>query len=274
MLDEIHSVLDALKLRHTRATVAETLREAQRKKPGYSAFLLDIVRRELEDKKTRTIANRLKNSGLEEYWTLETFPWHIQTCLAKHRKAILELAELDFLDKGESVVFVGKPGVGKSGLASGLLIKAIYGGRMCRTIKAQELFERLGSSLADRTTKTLLAGLSRLDLLVIEEFGYVNPPSQVQINNFFRLLDIRANRKSTCLSTNLGFQEWSKFLGNGPLTAALLSRLLQKCHVFAFALNAINLREPRLKLPARAPVPPILKAFAESAVSKTTANPA
>ena len=60
---------------------------------------------------------------------------------------------------------------------------------------------------------------------------------------------------------NLGFQEWGKFLGNGPLTAALLSRLLQTCRVFPFPPAAVNLREPGLKLPAKAPRPAILDAI-------------
>ena len=260
MLNEIHAVLEGLKLRHTRDVIAEALQEAQRKKPSYSTFLLNLMRSELGDKRNRQIAGRIKHSGLDEYWTLETFPWNLQPCLARYRKEIMEIAELDFLDKGESVVLIGKPAVGKSGLASGILMKALYGGRTGRAIKAQDLFEQLGASLADRTTKRLLGELCRLDLLLIEEFGYANPLSQVQINNFFRLMDSRANKKNCVVSTNLGFQEWSKFLGNGPVTAALLSRLLQKCHVFTFALDAVNLREPKFKLPARAEIPSILKA--------------
>lgn len=277
MLGEIHAVLDVLKLRYTRQTIAETLRQAQRKKLSYTAFLLDILRREIEDKKNRSLVHRLAHCGLDEYWTLETFPWHIQTCLARHRKAIEELAELDFLDRGESIVFVGHAGAGKSGLASGILIKALFAGRSARAIKAQDLFEELGASLADRTTKTLLKGLSKLDLLLIDEFGYVNPPSQIQINNFFRLLDNRANRKSCLITASLGFDEWGKFLGNSSLTPALLSRLLQKCHVFSFPLSAFNLRDPKHKLAARAPLAQVLKAYSQNSAdsdSKPAANPA
>jgi len=261
MIDEIHSLCDTLRLRHTRQTVDEALRDAQKKKPSYSAFLLSLLSREHQDKRSRAIANRIKHSGLREYWTLETFPWHLQPCAGRHKRAIYELAELDFVDRGESVVFTGQAGVGKSGLASGLLQKALLAGRTGYAITAQDLFDDLGASLADRSTKALLKRLSRVDVLVVEEFGYVNAPSQVQINNFFRLMDSRCSHKSTIVTTNLGFQEWGKFLGNGPLTAALLSRLLQKCHVFPFPTTAINLREPSLKLPASAPPPEILKNY-------------
>jgi DNA replication protein DnaC len=261
MIDEIHKLLDVLKMRHSRRTVAEALKEAQQKKSSYSAFLLKLLEEEHRDKRNRMIANRIKNSGLKEFWTLETFPWHLQLCLSKLRRSILELAELDFIDRGESVVFSGLAGVGKSGLASGVMLKALFAGRSAVASSAQDLFDELGNSLADRSTKRLLQRLSRIDVLLIDEFGYVNAPTQVQINNFFRLMDGRCNRKSTIITTNLGFQEWGKFLGNGPLTAALLSRLLQTCRVFPFPLTAVNLREPGLKLPAKAPRPAILDAI-------------
>ena len=261
MIDDIHKLCDVLRLRHTRQTVAAALQDAQRKKPSYSAFLLSLLSQEHQDMRSRTIANRIKRSGLREFWALETFPWHLQPCVAKHKRTLYELAELDFIDRGESVVFTGQAGVGKSGLASGLLIKALLAGRTGQAIAAQDLFDDLDASLADHSTKALLKRLSRVEVLVVDEFGYINAPSQIQINNFFRLMDSRCNRKSTIVTTNLGFQEWGKFLGNGPLTAALLSRLLQKCHVFPFPTSAINLREPSLKLPATAPLPEILKNY-------------
>jgi len=68
-------------------------------------------------------------------------------------------------------------------------------------------------------------------------------------------MDNRASRKSTIITTNLGFEEWGRFLGDKALTAALLSRLLQKCHVFP--VEGVNLRDPAYKLPAQAPKPPL-----------------
>jgi len=258
MIDDIHVILDALKLRHARAAVAEALKAAQKEKPSYSAFLLELLRREHEGQRNRAIASRLKRSGLDEFWTLETFPFHIQKCVNK--RAIYELAELDFLNRGESAVFIGQAGVGKSGLASGILMKALYAGRRCQAIKADRLFDDLRASHADRATRSRIQSLSRLDLLLIEELGYVEALEPRQVNDFFRLMDNRCNRKSTVITTNLGFEEWGKFLGNGPLVAALLSRLLQKCRTIVFPKEAVNLRAPKLGLQARAEKPAILDA--------------
>jgi len=256
MIDDIHAILEVLKLRHARTAVAEALKAAQKEKPSYSAFLLELLRREHEGQRNRAIASRLKRSGLDEFWTLETFPFNIQKCVNK--RTIYELAELDFINRGESAVFIGQAGVGKSGLASGILMKAIYAGRRCQAIKADKLFDDLRASHADRATRSRIQSLSRLDLLLIEELGYVEALEPRQVNDFFRLMDNRCNRKSTVITTNLGFEEWGKFLGNGPLVAALLSRLLQKCRTIVFPKEAVNLRAPKLGLPARAERPAIL----------------
>ena len=255
MINELQELCDALKLRHAREAMEDVLRQAQKSKPSYSHFLRDLLSRELEDKRRRTIATRIQHCGLTDYWTLESFPWQIQKSLARQRKAIEELAELDFLDRGESVVFVGKAGVGKSGLASGILLKALYAGRTARCVSAQNLFEEFEHSQFDRTTKRLLKRLSSVDLVLIDEFGYVQAKSTAQVNQLFRLVDNRASRKSTIITTNLGFEEWGAFLGDKPLAAALISRLLQRCHVFM--VDGVNLRDPVYKLAARAPKPPL-----------------
>ena len=123
MLNEIHSLLDALRMHTARTVVADALKAAQKDKPSYSAFLLELLRREHEGQRDRAIASRLKRSGLRDFWTLETFPFHIQRCVNK--RLIYELAELDFIDRGESVVFIGQSAVGKSGLAASLMVKAL-----------------------------------------------------------------------------------------------------------------------------------------------------
>lgn len=76
--------------------------------------------------------------------------------------------------KHENLVLVGPTGVGKTGLACGLLLKALQNGHRCQFVRAQDLFEEMYASLADRSTRQLLNRLSRLDVLLIDEFGYLN----------------------------------------------------------------------------------------------------
>lgn len=249
MIEQIHTYLDALKLRKTREILEQELKLAQAKKPSYSTFLLNLLRQEHEDKRQRAIQSRIKQSGLPELWLLDTYPFHIQKCINK--KQHYEFAELGFIERAENIVWIGSTGMGKTGLASSILLKAFYAGRTGKFVKAQDLFDDLGASAADRSTRTLVKQLSRLDILVVDELGYVNPhPGEV--NNFFRLIDKRHNKKPTLISTNLGYQDWPKFLGNGPLAGALLNRLLENCHTIVFN-KGVNLNKPKYSLPVTPP---------------------
>jgi len=238
MLNDIREQLERLKLRKMHKIIDEHLARAQKEKLSYSAFLLELLRQEAHDKRERTIQNRIRQSGMAERWTLETYPFHIQKGISKRQHE--EFGELHFLERAENLVWIGPTGVGKSGLSEAILHKALLAGHTGRRVKAQDLFDELGASAADRSTQILLHRLSRLDLLLIDEMGYVNPRPD-QVNQFFRLIDKRKGKKSTLISTNLGYQEWAGFLGNANLAAALLNRLHERVHTITFGKNPVNL---------------------------------
>jgi len=96
-------------------------------------------------------------------------------------------------------------------------------------VSAQTLFDTMYASLADRSTRKLLNTLVKVDLLCIDEFGYLNIKPE-QTNVFFKLIEERHRRKPTILTTNLPYTAWKEVLGNPALTAALLSRLREQCH--------------------------------------------
>ena len=241
MIDDIHVCLDALKLRKIREILRGELNLAQTKKSSYSAFLLSLLRQEHEDKRQRSIQSRIKQSCLQDRWSLDTYPWNIQTCISK--KQHYELGELDFIARAENIVWIGGTGVGKTGLAESILLKALYAGRTGKMIKAQDLFDEFDHSLTDRSTQALLKRLSHVDVLLVDELGYVEPKPG-QINNFFRLVENRYGKRPTLITTNLGYREWPKFLGNGPMASALLRRLLHNCHTITFP-KGINLSKPK-----------------------------
>jgi hypothetical protein len=140
-----------------------------------------------------------------------------------NRKQIRGFAELEFIAKAENIVFCRRTGRGKTGLACGLLLKALENGYRCQFIKAQDLFDEMYASLADRSTRQLLKRLARLDVLLVDELGYLNLKPE-QSNIFFKLMEERYRQHSTIITTNLGYDEWPNFLGNRPMVEALLSR--------------------------------------------------
>jgi DNA replication protein DnaC len=99
------------------------------------------------------------------------------------------------------------------------------------------------ASLADRSTPKYIRRLSRIDVLAIDEMGYLTIRPE-QANVFFRLMEERYTRKPTILTTNLAYDEWQRFLGNAPMVDALLSRLQHRCHTVT--IEGPSLRDPEL----------------------------
>ena len=156
-----------------------------------------------------------------------------------NRKQIRGFAELEFIARAENIVLVGETGRGKTGLACGLLLKALENGYRCQFIKAQNLFDEMYASLADRSTRQLVKRLARLDVLLI---GYLNLKLE-QSNIFFKLMEERYRQHSTIITTNLVYDEWPNFLGSRPMVEALLSRLRHYCHTVHIV--GPSLREPQ-----------------------------
>jgi DNA replication protein DnaC len=239
MNDDLEQLLKNLRLKRMRQIIDRELERAIKDKPSYSDFLGRLLREEYLAKQERSMQYRLKQAELPEQWTLESFPFQQQSGVSK--AVIYQLAELDFIPAASNIVFIGQTAVGKTGLALSILRKALENGYRGRFIKAQDLFDEMYESLADRSTKRLLNRLANIDLLLIDEMGYLNL-SREQTNIFFRLMEERYNRKSTIITTNLEYDEWYDFLGNKRMVEALLSRLRHHC-------RTINIDGPPLRTP-------------------------
>jgi len=240
MTDELDQLLKSLRLRHIATILDEELAAAQKHSLSYQEFLLRLLRPQWHDRQQQALAWRIRQAQLPEPWSLETFPFDLQPGV--DRRQIRTLAELDFIPKAENLVFIGPTGVGKTGLATGLLLKALENGYRGRFVRAQDLFDDIYASLADRSTRRLLNQLARLDLLVIDEMGYLNLRPE-QSNTFFKLMEERYHRRPTLLTTNLDYEEWHHFLGNRPMVEALLSRLRHRCHTLR--IQGPSLRSPQ-----------------------------
>ena len=240
MNEELQQLLKNLKLRRVLDIYDEQLHAAEKDDMSYSEFVTRLMRAQWHARQEHALEWRIRNAKLPERWSLDTFPFPRQPGV--NRKQIRTFAELDFVAKKENIVFIGPTGVGKSGLASGILLKAIENGYRCQFIRAQDLFEEMYASLADRSTRQLLKRLARLDILLVDEFGYLNLKPE-QSNIFFKLMEERYHRRPTIVTSNLEYDEWHNFLGNRPMVEALLSRLRHYCHTVH--INGPSLRDPQ-----------------------------
>jgi DNA replication protein DnaC len=240
MTEELEQLLKNLHLKKILDLVDDETQRAERDQIPYQEFLLRLMRPQGYAKQEKALEWRIKNAKLPERWSLETFPFKTQTGV--DRRQMKTLAELDFIKSSENIVFIGPTGVGKTGLASSLLLKALQNGYRGQFVRAQDLFDEMYASLADRSSRKLLKKLAHLDLLLIDEMGYLNLRPE-QTNIFFRLMEERYNRRSTLITTNLDYDLWHEFLGQRSMVEALLSRLRHRCHTIR--INGPSLREPQ-----------------------------
>ena len=240
MTDDIEQLLRNLHLTKIAAIVADELKHAEQHDLSYAAFLARLFRAQYQHRQETALAWRIKNARLPETWTLESFPFKRQPAI--NPKQIRALAELEFVAKAENIVLIGPTAVGKTGIASGLLLKAIQNGYRGRFIRAQDLFDEMYASLADRSTRKLLNTLIRIDCLLIDELGFVNLRPE-QTNIFFKLIEERYRRRPTLITSNIDYPEWQAVLGNKTLTEALLSRLRHQCHTIR--IDGPPLRDPQ-----------------------------
>lgn len=240
MTDEIQQLLKALHLRKIAELLDEELASADRDERSYQDFLARLLRAQWHTQQENALAWRIERARLPEKWTLESFPFKKQPGVSQ--KQMRGFAELDFVAKAENLVFVGPTGVGKTGLASALLLEALQNGHRGLFVRAQDLFDDMYASLADRSSRKLIDRLARVDVLVVDEMGYLNLEPE-QTNIFFKLMEERYRRRSTIITTNLEYDEWHNFLGNKALVDALLSRLRHQCHTVR--IEGPSLRDPQ-----------------------------
>jgi len=239
MNDNLDQLLKSLKLKGVASCIERELARATKNSCSYSEFLERIFREEYIHRQQRSLDYRIRQACLPQPWTLSTFPFDRQPGV--RQTMIRELAQLDFVTCANNLVFIGPTGVGKSGLASALLRKGLENGFRGLFIKAQDLFDQMYGSIADRSSRHLINRLMNIDILLIDEMGYLNLQPQ-QSNLFFKLMDERYCRKSTLITTNLEYEEWYEFLGKKTMVEALLDRIRHHC--ITIRIDGPSLRQP------------------------------
>ena len=209
-------------------TLDAALSAAEKESLSHLEFLHRLLAGPAEAKLQRALERRLREAKFREQTTLDGFDWEFNT-KGMDRRAIEQLATCDFVRRHENVILVGQSGLGKSRILQAVGHAACVQGYRVRYATSAKLLQEFTAALADGTFTRMLAEYARLDLLLIDEFGFdrLERETQAQASTFYyRLLDARTGRRSTALATNIDFTAWADYLGDPPLATAFLDRLV------------------------------------------------
>jgi len=242
MDEDLRQMLKYIRLGGLLANWDQYLSTAQNSNYSHVRLLKYIVEQEYKIKKENSRKMRLNRAKIPEKFVIETFPFNRQPKLNK-KKIVTLYDGFDYMSKCHNIVWIGPTGTGKTGLATAFLTHAIDQGYNGRFIVFPELVELLYKSVADHSEAKLIKTFASYGCLLIDELGYVEV-EPVTVGLFFTLMQKRHKRKTTLITSNLGFSRWASFLKNDHLTAALIDRLTENSHVINMK-NCVSLR-PKL----------------------------
>ena len=197
---------------------------------------------ELIERERNAAERRLKAARFPSHKTLEEFQFVERPSVNK--PLVLELAKGGFLDNRENVLLVGPSGTGKSHLATALGIAACGLGKKVRFYRVTELITALLEAKEERLLLRTRNQLGKLDLLILDELGYV-PASKAGAELLFDVIATAYERNSLLMTTNLPFENWTEVLGNERLTGAALDRLTHRCHIIETKGESYRLQDAK-----------------------------
>jgi len=134
-----------------------------------------------------------------------------------------------WVERHENIFLVGPTGVGKSFLACALAHKACRDGYLVLYIRASALFRDLALARADGSLRNLLARLSRVDVLVIDDWAMA-PMSDSERRDFWEICEERYQTRSTILTSQVPVAGWHEQIGDPTLADGILDRLVHNAH--------------------------------------------
>ncbi|MBE0599874.1 MAG: ATP-binding protein [Burkholderiaceae bacterium] len=232
--------LNALNLTNMARHIEQHLRQARDGGIDYPQFLLELTDLELRIRSDNREKRRLKEAKFPLLKPMEVFDFEATPALDK--RLVRELATGAYLKEKRNVILLGKSGTGKTHLATALGIEACRQSRSVRFVTGYALANELIEARTEKNLGRLIGKYARLDLLILDELGYV-PFSKEGAELLFQILAERYERGSVIITTNLGFADWTQVFGDANMTAALLDRLTHRAHIIECTWDSYRLKQ-------------------------------
>jgi DNA replication protein DnaC len=233
-----------LRLPVVRADAGRLADIASRSQQSYLVFLAEILSAEVDARSERRRTRRISEARFPRIKRLADFDTDATPSITP--AVIATLASGGYLDAGEPIVLLGDSGTGKSHLLIGLGVAACEQGRRVRYATAAQLVNELAEAADERRLSRIVARYGRLDLLCLDELGYVQLDSRGS-ELLFQILTEREEKASIAVASNLPFSEWGQIIPDPRLVAAIVDRVTFNAHILQTGTDSYRLKTTKTR---------------------------
>jgi len=244
-MENIKQRFKQLKLSGAAASFEERNKYALDNKLSYLDFLELILEDEWALRQSNGYKRRLLQSKLSQQKRLDNYDFTYQPEL--DRSIITDLSVCRFIIEKSNIIFMGKPGVGKTHLANGLGLKALEKGHSVMMIHANTLIDQLHRSRADGKYQSMLKKLTKVDLLILDEVGFKRFP-QNGSDDFFEVIRSRYETGSLIVTTNRNFEDWGQLFGDNVMASAIIDRIIHHAVLIKLIGDSYRVRNAQINL--------------------------
>jgi DNA replication protein DnaC len=212
---------------------------AVRERLTHRTYLAELLAAEVDERASRRVARCIAEARFPRLKRLAEFDCGAATSVSPTTLALL--AGGSYLAAGDPVVLLGDSGTGKTHLLIGLGVAACEAGRRVRYTTTAALINELVEAADERSLSRVVGHYARLDLLCLDEFGYVHlDPRGAEL--LFQVITARDERASIAVASNASFSEWGRFFSDARLAAAVVDRLTFHAHIIETGSHSYRLR--------------------------------
>lgn len=239
-METIIEKMKSLRLSGAVASLESRNRYALDNKCSYLEFLEMLIEDECVRRKNTGFDRKLKTSRLDPCKTLDVFDFRFQPDIDKRQ--IQDLASCRFIGEKQNIIFMGKPGVGKTHLANAIGVTALHQGYEVMMVHANTLIDDLYRFKADGRYQTALKRYKRLDLLIIDELGFKKIPRN-GLDDFFDVIRSRYENGSIIITTNRTFEDWGGLFEDPVMASAIIDRLIHHAEIIKITGNSYRIKK-------------------------------
>ena len=205
-----------------------------------SHWVIQFIEWEEAERARRSLERRLSSAHIGRFKPIADFDWHWpEQC---DRLAITELMSLEFLKTATNAILIGASGLGKTTIAQNIAQQAVMHGHTVLFTSAGRLLGDLAALDSDSALRRRLRFYAAPTLLVIDEMGYLSYSNR-HADLLFELISRRHEQKSTLVTTNKSFAEWSEVFPNAACVVALIDRLVHNAEIIAIKGKSYRQKE-------------------------------